>query len=79
MAIYSVVFCSKCKSEKVDVNHWEPGKGSDHSAIFQCYSCGHSAPVAGFTIGRSFNGTDESLAEAREDIAALKPGISAKE
>ena len=69
---YSVVFCLKCQSEKVDVIGWS----SRTVATLRCCSCGHQTEVDGFTVGRVFatnnaegRAVERALGEARDDAA----------
>lgn len=46
----TVVFCLKCGSPNVDINHWV---GAD-ALVLRCSNCGDASEVRGFTFGRLF-------------------------
>lgn len=64
------IFCKHCRSERVDVR--ETTAGGDQ--VFACATCGQTATVAGFTLGRCGYGMEgvtalpRLLDEARRDV-----------
>lgn len=67
----SIIFCMKCRSEKVDIKGW---RGPTVCEI-ACCNCGHVSMISGFTLGR-FGYTEKApVDEARED-AVFEPRMS---
>lgn len=61
-----VLFCTNCGSSAVDVCSWE----SLDQAILECYDCGHTAIVEGFSVGR-VQLTGKQLQAAAGDVAVF--------
>jgi ribosomal protein S27E len=62
----TVVLCAACGSHLVDVRGWR----TLDVAVLRCATCGHESTVAGFTVGRVYQGDLSAMvAEAIEDAA----------
>lgn len=62
----AVLLCAHCGSHLVDVRGWR----SRAVAILRCAACSHESPVAGFTVGRVYQGDELAMvAEAIHDAA----------
>lgn len=62
----AVLLCARCGSHRVDVNGW----CSSTIAVLRCSSCDHQSKVAGFTVGRVYQGDESAMVrEAIEDAA----------
>lgn len=68
----AVLLCARCGSHLVDVKGWR----SSSVAVLRCSSCAHESPVAGFTVGRVYQGDEPAMVvEALED-AAMPIGVA---
>ncbi|MDO7786102.1 hypothetical protein [Desulforamulus aquiferis] len=61
----AVLFCLRCGSETVDINHWEVGT---KVAEVRCSKCGMTGFISGFTLGR-IEINDHQMTEAKMDRA----------
>src|SRR5690554_2532057 len=63
---FSVLLCACCGSSSVVVRGWR----TCSIAVLRCAACSHESPVAGFTVGRVYQGDQPAIiAEAIEDAA----------
>lgn len=67
----AVLFCLKCGSHLVDVQHWR----DDNTSAVRCSECESVYQMKGFTIGRLFRDREDEykmVADAIRDIAELQ-------
>lgn len=63
----AVLLCGKCGSHLVDVRGWR----TLDVAVLRCAACGHESSVAGFTVGRVYQGDESAMVAEAIDDAAL--------
>ena len=67
-----ILFCMICGSSRVDVIAWISG---DHAKI-RCSHCGKTGDLCGFTVGRCYTASRDSVQEAYDDQALPRRGTA---